>query len=559
MPSCPSSLCPLPLRDRNFSSVDALVDHAKETRALHSMCSVCHRLFKDSEAQAQHMEAKHVVSCESCNRKFKSQAALDQHYRASTSHPSCPVCEVGVANSVVLAEHISTAHPRVRCCGISMYERDLNDHFLVSRNHPKCADCSIGFEDRQDFAEHNALVHPELQCGVCEKHFTSAQELQAHKKDSASHRKCEFCNAEYKDTAALVEHFTATHLVQEFKDPVKRIEKKAKAAAPIQGSPSTLAPSTASNSRTQSHVMVVERTIVPLPRRKQASSSEGDTVHVCECCYAAFDANSALNKHYTEKHLDEEEDLGMSAVSASSVQTLSSQYQLSTIEDSILSAPNHFRKSSIGSNTDTTYANSSYESSIDGRTVSSRNIHDTLSTPDRPSIFSPSHMEFVSRALRGESTPSPPSRQRKPVTPPIIISPAPRTPTAVHAGLDPSSSRSKASVAETPSGDLSNFHLLKGSPLQSIVDLDTPTPSPRTPSVSPAAARLARRTTKSTLSPFYCRVCRADPCVEITATVCGHVFCNSCIVQEVRQTARCPVCNAAAMLFALLRLDVMDS
>jgi hypothetical protein len=156
----------------------------------------------------------------------------------------------------------------------------------------------------------------------------------------------------------------------------------------------------------------------------------------------------------------------------------------------------------------------------------------------------------------------------------------------------PSSARSKGSVAETPSGDLANFHLLKGSPLQSVVDFDTPTPSPRTPSASPAdhafllasrtgapyfpladgrrflpgssgisptfarAERAAAATIPEARSPFHCRVCQVDPCREITATACGHVFCNTCIVEEVRENARCPVCNAAVLLFALLKLDV---
>jgi hypothetical protein len=150
--------------------------------------------------------------------------------------------------------------------------------------------------------------------------------------------------------------------------------------------------------------------------------------------------------------------------------------------------------------------------------------------------------------------------------------------------VPPSSARSKGSVAETPSGDLANFHLLKGSPLQSVVDFDTPTPSPRTPSmpsvspadaqafalaihgghaadrrflpgssVSPSVSRAQRAVARSS---FYCRICRADPCYEITATACGHMFCNACIVEEVRETARCPVCNAAVLLFAMLRLDI---
>ena len=157
----------------------------------------------------------------------------------------------------------------------------------------------------------------------------------------------------------------------------------------------------------------------------------------------------------------------------------------------------------------------------------------------------------------------------------------------------PSSVRSKVSVAETPSGDLANFQLLNGSPLQSVVDFDTPTPSPRTPSmpsvspadaqafglrahsgvslpltadhrflpgpgISPSVARAQRAvaTLAAARSPFYCRICGVDPCLETTATACGHLFCNACIIEEVRENARCPVCNAAVLLFALLKLDI---
>jgi Zinc finger, C3HC4 type (RING finger) len=208
------------------------------------------------------------------------------------------------------------------------------------------------------------------------------------------------------------------------------------------------------------------------------------------------------------------------------------------------------------------------------------------------------------------SSPSPPlSVQQPPAGPatPVRRSAHPRSRLQSHSQAEPqpqsqphasepkppSSSRSKLSVAETPSGDLANFHLLNGSPLQSVVDIDTPTPSPRTPSmlsvspagvqafaltpysgdslpliadrrvlppssISPSVARAQRAITKSGAfrSPFYCRVCQTDPCREITATVCGHLFCNACIMEEVRENARCPVCNAAVLLFALLKLDI---
>jgi Zinc-finger of C2H2 type len=120
---CPASRCPLPTWDRTFSSAEALLEHARQTRTQHPLCTTCLRVFKDTAALdqvrdfvfhahglnqnpgllLQHVEAKHVVVCQPCNRKYKSQSALDQHWRASSAHPNCPVCDAGVADTNALA------------------------------------------------------------------------------------------------------------------------------------------------------------------------------------------------------------------------------------------------------------------------------------------------------------------------------------------------------------------------------------------------------------------------------------------------------------------------
>jgi len=52
-------------------------------------------------------------------------------------------------------------------------------------------------------------------------------------------------------------------------------------------------------------------------------------------------------------------------------------------------------------------------------------------------------------------------------------------------------------------------------------------------------------------SLLTCRVCEQPP-VEATATLCGHIFCHSCIMQELSKTLSCPVCKN----MMLLRLNV---
>lgn len=156
----------------------------------------------------------------------------------------------------------------------------------------------------------------------------------------------------------------------------------------------------------------------------------------------------------------------------------------------------------------------------------------------------------------------------------------------------PASSRSKHSFAETPSGDLSNFHLLNGSPLQHFKDMGAALPSltaamhshgihpvlngsgavraithmppvfddgedsgdeseqsdlgvphihspsqgnTRSPSpmngLSPRPVSREKGKAKATAAgpSFHCRLCFTDPCDEPTATVCGHIFCNKCV------------------------------
>lgn len=46
--------------------------------------------------------------------------------------------------------------------------------------------------------------------------------------------------------------------------------------------------------------------------------------------------------------------------------------------------------------------------------------------------------------------------------------------------------------------------------------LTIPPATPSTPVIIPSA----------NLNPLHCRVCRADTCDDITASMCGHIFCN---------------------------------
>lgn len=53
MLTCPALRCPLPTRNRTFSSADALLEHARQTKPFHPLCPTCLRVFKDTAALDQ--------------------------------------------------------------------------------------------------------------------------------------------------------------------------------------------------------------------------------------------------------------------------------------------------------------------------------------------------------------------------------------------------------------------------------------------------------------------------------------------------------------------------
>ncbi|KAI5832865.1 hypothetical protein K523DRAFT_297260 [Schizophyllum commune Tattone D] len=54
-----------------------------------------------------------------------------------------------------------------------------------------------------------------------------------------------------------------------------------------------------------------------------------------------------------------------------------------------------------------------------------------------------------------------------------------------------------------------------------------------------------------------CRLCARNPCEEPTVTMCGHIFCNKCIVDAIISGSSCPLCSAPQLLYCIfkLRLD----
>jgi len=72
----------------------------------------------------------------------------------------------------------------------------------------------------------------------------------------------------------------------------------------------------------------------------------------------------------------------------------------------------------------------------------------------------------------------------------------------------------------------------------------SPTPTPS----EPAASALPQGRSAASGPSWHCRSCGKDPCEDPTATQCGHIFCYKCIVKEIAQSMKCPVCNKLFLL-----------
>ncbi|KAI0707899.1 hypothetical protein C8Q76DRAFT_860096, partial [Earliella scabrosa] len=42
---------------------------------------------------------------------------------------------------------------------------------------------------------------------------------------------------------------------------------------------------------------------------------------------------------------------------------------------------------------------------------------------------------------------------------------------------------------------------------------------------------------------WHCRSCMRSPCIDPVTTICGHLFCQACILKELREHLSCPVCK----------------
>ncbi|KAH9948002.1 hypothetical protein B0H21DRAFT_286781 [Amylocystis lapponica] len=533
------------------------------------------------------MSSHPELRCVPCERLFRSHTAVQTHYKDSSAHPVCTLCSVtiGFKDDAAYDQHEASSHPGLRCTLCERLFRSgaaIQDHYKDSSAHPHCTLCSVtvGFRDNAAYDEHIASSHPELRCTPCRQVFHSGAEVQEHYRDSSAHPLCTLCSIGFKDNGAYDEHIASRHpppppkpLVVETSSP-QMIQTFVEDSTPTPRSVTVDLLSAPFTPRSRQSMNLTLATELPTPLTDVSQfrhSLLGESSH-----------STSAHRAVSEPTLPSASSLraGSGAVSQTPTSPAMTERTLEYIRSSALRAGNaisrlsrtpspamsrsfslrglrHKRPESVSSES----LQSLHSSDVDSDTKSPN--FDTLSSPENE-LPGPIHALLTPAEIAARGTKTPEPRQRSDVE---------KTPTRLP---DPPSNSRSVAASETPSrrGEprVPREHVpMAPTPVRSYSKVSISRLSSVRRSMS-AASRLsvhgvsddtddtvrenpklptddsARTSTVAKGLSWHCRVCQRDPCVQPTATMCGHIFCNSCIIRELSDNMQCPVCKKTMLL-----------
>ncbi|CDO71194.1 hypothetical protein BN946_scf184845.g64 [Trametes cinnabarina] len=525
--------------------------------------------------------------CPPCGVEFSSSEALAIHFRNFAVHPKCPRCNSAFVDQTQLKLHMAVHEKKFACgpCGREVETSERQKHYKESPNHPTCFVCEEGFYQDADLDKHLATAHLATRCSRCRRQFRSADELQNHYLVSPVHPHCAVCEIGFIDDVACDKHMDLNH-----PRPPPSIEPAPVAQPSTSVSPQVPTSSLEAQRSTQSSPLVQRSSLseVALAIAEAPSGtpekSEGDY------SYETVEASSHVQRAVSEPTVPTVSSIGPSSVQGATMMASRSP----TISE--LSFDDMVRRRNVKRHPES-------ESTMSLRSVSSSSmssnwvhnpaferppqqspfIQTTVQQPTgvRPaSVLSqrasprdntpvPEHSQHGSsmavpseRVYEPEGSSRPSSRMRaspiaaavptlttsvsRPSTPGRVRTPLPARPPVSR----PLSRVSVLSMNSQPAGSLSQKPSMTAVEPPSLSDSEGTIEAPN-PTLKRNGA-VARQQGQSGAVSWHCRSCLQDPCVAPTATICGHIFCTACIMQELAKTGSCPVCGK---LF-LLRLHV---
>ncbi|KAI0064882.1 hypothetical protein BV25DRAFT_199260 [Artomyces pyxidatus] len=584
----PSPQFACPTCNRMYSSSPALLQHYRDA-PVHPKCSRCNLGFADNAAIQSHVATVHrPITCEACNGLQVYREDVSNHYRISPNHPSCQVCNIGFENGNTFEEHIKSNHPEFRCqaCNLSFGSNALlNAHYQESSSHPTCPECQVSFIDNVTLVQHVISVFNPLIRGYGKLILESSQ-MSQHSSFSTTSR---------ASTRTGSPGFRSPGVVS------VRLDLPSKAAS----SPG------ASYVRTAAHIA----DLAPASA-VQDDESDGYSPNSTHSSIASLSSPSVISAPYQRASLfnDDAPEMGNMGKSPirESLPVVPSPNQLAPAPN-IFDSPDTnaavlgrqvaaawLEKLEESTQASTTPVADNENTLKTARSTSSSSTEDfvdisatrtstpkpvVLSRHDSPSMRSACSLQHVENEVQRPSTPKRQSWSGSvTVTSPAhVVYPSAEQPQRFRIVHSRGASRAASLSIASDNRGPSLGELLRASSRRQSVSVLSPhslidakpasvTAAPRALSPRPDLWQTAQSTprgppreigTETTtgdnaklVSYIYCRHCRRDPCRQPTATMCGHIFCHSCISTEVAKTSRCPVCEAPTLLYSLFRLQV---
>ncbi|RPD56935.1 hypothetical protein L226DRAFT_512716 [Lentinus tigrinus ALCF2SS1-7] len=588
----------------SFNSQTAYAQHnASKHPPKPFKCAPCKLEFSSAEALGLHFRHSAVhPKCPQCDSAFIDQAQLDWH---QTIHPKCTQCGSIFPNRTRLDEHVALAHPpTVKCvpCGREFKsEADRKQHYHASSNHPTCFVCREGFADDAEIDNHLSGAHQESRCKSCNRQFRSVDDLHGHYLASSAHPHCAVCEVGFADDESCDKHMETNHPrpprmpspPHRMPSPPPRMPSpppRMPSPPPRMPSPPPLMPSlpprmpspmssivshmpTAEPSSLETQIPSQSTQSSPLVQRPKLNgvvtsatlASVGDKSEPDDDTYQTVEASSHVQRAVSEPTVMTVSSIGYSSVHDEAA----TAWRSPTLSERSVDYA-HIRGMARHPQSESTislrsaHTSISYSSRRDGSSAADlppsprpactnarapeseyRHAESLISQSVSPRMQSPilSTRSFssiserlarnVAPALRPSLSRQPTPRLPSPVlsprlAPQPVAAPPPKTASRPNSSLKPS-------VAAGSSGQSSDT--------EETVPTAAETPKAKVASIEPAAAA----PTKTIEVTWHCRVCDMEP-VAPTATLCGHIFCTTCIVQELVKQGSCPVCKKMILL-----------
>lgn len=578
--------------DRKFRDAASLQQHLRTSGAEHPRCQICERKFTDETAFEQHMESKHPkrYPCPTHpNSIFNTPEALEDHYRGHSSHPNCLNCGKGYLNWDLMMEHHDAAHPNVVCemCGghRTIYLDQQQTHWQQSRWHPSCEKCEEGFYNRAALAVHMEECGKET-CEACGAIFMSEYPIEGEKL-------CEVCcpREEYEEVPDDA--------------PMLVLQPDSGEWRPV-GTPQTAWPATPFSPRPDGRA-------APLPQPTQGMCSIWSTSENRSTAYLAPSLPTPVQPSLqpSQQLITQEHSLA----SRHNLPTLETQGLKDATRSTLVvdhsarsgklpddPSPNVESPSGLSelpnvSPYPATPSESNYNP-LESREPRIRSISGLYARPSTESLTRPAK---VGR-MAGNYTAWPMDRRTSSMGrgKELTI----MTPIESHSPLDswpelpggnrvsmydnimsvplPASDEEEASPMSSPTTNVSTrsedtsssvtkaepevyaTKIAGGSKMDDVAGMAGRTlrRTSHLPRLVEHTKSVERAAIASAPAPAWsdvlkCRLCARNPCEEPTVTMCGHLFCNKCIVDAIISGSSCPLCSVPQLLYCIfkLRLD----